>query len=327
MNSQLPCVRAGQGTLWRSVLRKDRLATLALCRSHFVITSQSKVGFTKLTQAWSPVDSERVLKEEVEPLPVTIRRERMLQLIAERQFVRVTDLADAFNISDVTVRADLAALQASRVVRRVRGGAMSVVDVDASVEPSFEQSLVEFAGEKQRIGEHAAAMVHPGMSVLLDVGSTTAAVARALVARTDLENVTVVTNGLNIALELEAAIGRFTVVVTGGTLRRLQHSLVNPMAGVLLEGLHADLGFIGCNGVDADHGITNFNLPEAEVKQRMIASTERAVVVADGSKLGQIHLGRIARLEDVHTVVTGRSAPVHELVRLRRAGTEVVQVE
>ena len=266
-----------------------------------------------------------MLKEEVEPLPVTIRRERMLQLVADRRFVRVTDLAEAFNISAVTVRADLAALQASRVVRRVRGGVMSVLDVPT--EPSFEQSLVEFAGEKQRIGEHAAAMVEPRMSVLLDVGTTTAAIARALVARTDLESVTVVTNGLTIALELEAALGRFTVVVTGGTLRRLQHSLVNPMATLLLEGLHADIGFIGCNGVDADYGVTNLNLPEAEVKQRMIASAERAVVVADGSKLGQIHLGRIARLEDVHAVVTGRSAPAHELSRLRRAGTEVVQVE
>ena len=68
------------------------------------------------------------------------------------------------------------------------------------------------------------------MSVLLDVGTTTTAVARALVARTDLEQVAVVTNGLNIALELEEAVGRFSVVVTGGTLRRLQHSLVNPLA-------------------------------------------------------------------------------------------------
>ena len=85
-------------------------------------------------------------------------------------------------------------------------------------EPSFEESLVEFAGEKQRIGEYAASLVTSGMSVLLDVGTTTTAVARALVARTELEQVTVVTNGLTIAFELEPAIGRLTVVVTGLSL-------------------------------------------------------------------------------------------------------------
>ncbi|WP_370525760.1 DeoR/GlpR family DNA-binding transcription regulator [Actinotalea sp. JY-7876] len=266
-----------------------------------------------------------MLKDEVELLPATLRRERMLQVIGERGFVRVADLAETFGISDVTVRADLAALQTTHAVRRVRGGV--IAGGAERREPSFEEAAVEFAGEKQRIGEHAAAMVSSGASVLLDVGSTTTAIARALVARTDLEGVVVITNGLRVALELEPAIGRIEVVVTGGTLRPLQHSLVDPLGTVLLDRLHADLGFIGCNGIDADRGITNLNLPEAEIKHRMIAASERAVVVADGSKLGQIHLGRIARLEDVHSVVTGPSAPDHELARLRRAGAEVVQVE
>ena len=267
-----------------------------------------------------------MLKEEVELLPVTVRRERMLQVIGDRDFVRVADLAEAFGISDVTVRADLAALAVSHAIRRVRGGAMAPVR-GMRIEPSFEESLVEFAGEKQRIGEYAASLVASGTSVLLDVGTTTTAIARALVAREDLEQVVVITNGLNIALELEPAIGRLDVVVTGGTLRRLQHSLVNPMATLLLGGLHADLAFIGCNGVDAEQGVTNLNLPEAEVKQAMIASAERAVVVADGSKLGQVHLGRIGRLQDVDTIVTGPSAPAHEVARLRRGGVGVVKVE
>lgn len=267
-----------------------------------------------------------MLEEATEPLPVTVRRERMLRVIAEHEFVRVSDLSETFGISDVTVRGDLAALEASHAVRRVRGGVMPPAR-HSSAEPTFEESLKDSAAEKQRIAEHAAAMVTSGTSVLLDVGTTTTAIARALVARADLEGVVVVTNGLTIALELEPAIGRLTVVVTGGTLRRLQHSLVDPMATVLLSGLHADLAFIGCNGVDAEHGITNLNLPEAEVKQRMIRAAARTVVVADGSKLGQAHLGRIAALEDVHTVLTGASAPSHEVARLRRRGVDVVQVE
>jgi DeoR family transcriptional regulator of aga operon len=267
-----------------------------------------------------------VLKEEAEQLPVTVRRERMLHVIAEREFVRVVDLSEAFGISDVTVRADLAALETSHGIRRVRGGAMAPAG-GIRTEPSFEEALVEFAGEKQHIAERAAGMVSSGMSVLLDVGTTTTAVARALVARTDLTQLVVVTNGLTIAIELEAAVGRFNVVVTGGTLRRLQHSLVNPMATGTLDSLHADLAIVGCNGIDAERGITNVNLPEAEVKQSMIGAAERTSVVADGSKLGQVHLGRIARLDQVHTIVTGPSAPPDELGRLRRAGAHVVQVE
>jgi DeoR family transcriptional regulator, aga operon transcriptional repressor len=73
------------------------------------------------------------------------------------------------------------------------------------------------------------------------------------------------------------------VVVTGGTLRRLQHSLVNPFGTVLLGRLHASIAFIGCNGVDARGGVTNVNLPEAEVKRAMLLAARRPVVVADGS--------------------------------------------
>ncbi len=266
-----------------------------------------------------------VLKDEIETLPATLRRERMVELISERQFVRVADLADLFGISDVTVRGDLTALELSHGVRRVRGGAIAP-STAARSEHSFEESLGDHAEEKASIAARAAAMVTSGMSVLLDVGTTTTAVARALVARTDLEGVTVVTNGLTVALELEAANGRIVVVVTGGTLRRLQHSLVDPMAGVLLERLRVDLAVLGCNGVDVEHGVTNLNLPEADVKRRMVAAAERTVVVADGSKVGQVHLGRYAALEDISLLITGHSAGAAGLAALRGAGLEVLQV-
>lgn len=265
-----------------------------------------------------------VLNDDVEMLPAALRRDRMFDMITERRFVRVTDLADAFGISDVTARGDLTALELTHGVRRVRGGAIAP-EAPARAEHSFEEALGDHAEEKAAIAARAAALVSSGMSVLLDVGTTTTAVARALVARTDLEDVTVVTNGLTVALELEEAHGHISVVVTGGTLRRLQHSLVDPMAGVLLERLRVDLALLGCNGVDVDHGVTNVNLPEADVKRRMVAAAERTVLVADGTKVGQVHLGRFAALEDVSLLITGQSAGPGELARLRAAGLEVLQ--
>ncbi|MFF1574457.1 DeoR/GlpR family DNA-binding transcription regulator [Leifsonia sp. NPDC058292] len=258
-----------------------------------------------------------------EPLPAALRRERMLDLIGRHGFVRVGDLSEAFQVSDVTVRSDLDLLDQQQLIRRVHGGAV-LRSGDGMREPSFEEALEASAEEKRSIGIAAAAMVESGTSVLLDVGTTTTAIARALVDRDELDGVTVITNGLTIALELERAIPRFQVVVTGGTLRPLQHSLVEPLASVLLERMHADLAFVGCTGVDPVGGITNVNLPEADLKRVMVGAATRAVVVADGSKLGRIHLGRIAAVDEVHELITGGSADEGTVSSLRSAGLRVV---
>ncbi|WGL51392.1 DeoR/GlpR family DNA-binding transcription regulator [Nocardioides sp. BP30] len=245
------------------------------------------------------------------------RRARMLTAIEQRGFVRVIDLSRQFGVSAVTVRADLDALEAEAHVRRVRGGAMPAAAVPELQERPYEAGLETLGEDKRSIAARAVEEVRSGMSVLLDVGTTTAAVARELLRREDLEDLTVITNGLRIALLLEPAVPRLQVVVTGGTLRPLQHSLVAPLADGLLARLHTDLALIGCNGVDARAGVTNINLPEAEVKRAMIAAAARTVVVADGSKVGRIHLGQVARAGDVDLLVTTASAPAEALAELR----------
>ena len=254
--------------------------------------------------------------------PPEARREQLLRAITEQGFVRVTDAATELGVSGVTVRSDLAALEAAGAVIRVHGGAMP--RVHGASESSFESSLEQESAAKRAIGRRAAGLVNSGQSILLDVGTTALAVAHALVDRRDLEELTVVTNGLTIALALEAAMPRFTVVVTGGTLRPLQHSLVNPFASTLLDSLHLDLAFIGCNGVDPERGVTNVNLPEAEVKRQMVTAADRAIVVADASKLGRTRLGRIGPLDEFDTLVTAKDAPADVVGRLRAAGLTVL---
>lgn len=242
----------------------------------------------------------------------------MLAIIETHGFARVADLSPAFGVSTVTVRADLDALEVGGSVRRVRGGAMPAGAAGLAERP-FEETQVDAAPQKARIASAAAELVEPGMSVLLDVGTTTAAVARELVRREDLRDLTIVTNGLSIALALEPAIPRIQVVVTGGTLRPLQHSLVAPLGDLLLSKVHADLALIGCNGVDAAAGITNVNLPEAEVKRSMVSAAARVVVLADGSKIGRASLGHVASAEEIDVVVTDVGAPAsarHELESL-----------
>jgi DeoR family transcriptional regulator of aga operon len=190
-------------------------------------------------------------------------------------------------------------------------------------ERPFEIAEHELAGEKAAIGAFAAGLVADGDTVLLDVGTTTTAIARALVARGDLREVTVITSGLRVALELERAWPRISVVVTGGTLRPLQHSLVNPLGMVMLERLSAAITFIGCNGVDVRGGVTNINLPEAEIKRAMLLAARRPIVVADGSKLGEVEVAKVCDLGEVSMVVTDTSADPTVVAELRGAGCDV----
>ncbi len=112
-------------------------------------------------------------------------------------------------------------------------------------------------------------------------------------------------------------------MVSGGTLRPKQHSLVDPLAGSIFENIHASTAFIGCNGVHVDAGVTNVNLPEAAMKRRMIASGQRTVIVADGSKLGNISVVKVADLTDVDLLVTSTSAPAEVIESLTRQGVAV----
>ncbi|HEY4268803.1 MAG TPA: DeoR/GlpR family DNA-binding transcription regulator [Galbitalea sp.] len=253
------------------------------------------------------------------------RRDRLAELVRRRGFVRVRDAADLLGVSDVTIRGDLSALETAGELVRIHGGAMPTRAGDAQpAEFALEQSVALAVDAKERIGIAAAALVSSGQSIILDVGSTALAVANALVRRDDLADISIITNGLSIALALEAALPRFTVVLTGGTLRPLQHSLVNPGASAFLESVHADLAIIGCNGIDRANGVTNVNFPEAEIKRRMLASSTRRVLVADAEKLGQTHLGVIGAVTDFDVLITSEAADPATVESLRAAGLDVL---
>jgi len=264
------------------------------------------------------LDSGRLIDADV---PAELRQERIAGLVQDHGFVRVVDLATRFQVSTVTIRSDLQLLEARGKLHRIRGGAVPPSVVPE--EQSFEAAELDLATEKAHIGEHAARMVASGETVLLDVGTTTTAVARALIARSDLHDVTVFTTALNVALELERAYPRITVVVTGGTVRPLQHSLVNPLATELLSKLNATIAFIGCNGVDVRGGVTNINLPEAEVKRAMLLAARRRVIVADGSKLGEVELAKVCDLPEVNLLVSDQTADPAVVAEIEQAGCEV----
>ncbi len=261
------------------------------------------------------------IEPEVQALPTAVRRARVLETVRRRQFASVADLTATFGVSEVTIRNDLDALAEQGQLQRVRGGA--VHGVTGSLEPSYEQAQEARAAEKALIGAAAAALIESGQTVLLDVGTTLAAVARAIVARVDLNDVTIFTNGLQVALTLEPAIPRLSVLLTGGTLRRLQHSLVNPFGTAILEQVHAHLAILGCHGVDPQAGVTNSSVAEAEIKRFLLKTARRRVLVADGSKVGEVSLVHAYPVDDLDLLITDASADPAVLAAIREHGVEV----
>lgn len=255
-------------------------------------------------------------------LPAEVRQRRTHEVLEQRGFVRVRELSDRFGVSTVTARNDLQALEERRLAFRVHGGAMPANR--SRGERPFEEVVAQHTAEKSAIAKVAAAMVSPGESILVDVGTTTAAFAAALVARSDLTELNVITNGITIAMALEAAHPRFSIVVTGGTVRPKQHSLVDPLAGAMLQTLSVDTVFLGCNGVHPTEGVTNVNLPEAQIKRTMIAASQRCVVLADSSKLGIRALAPVCAIDEIDVVVTDSNAAEDELEALRAQGVDVI---
>jgi DeoR family transcriptional regulator of aga operon len=252
--------------------------------------------------------------------PAAVRRQYLARLVATRRFVRVVDAAEDLGVSEVTIRGDLRALEREGEVKRVHGGAMVA---DGTHEATVEQSRARDAEAKRAIGREAAALVESGQSIFVDVGSTALEFAAALISRDDLNDLVVVTNGLTIALALEPVVPRFTVIVTGGTLRTRQHSLVNPLAATMLDSLQFELAFISCNGIHVDRGVTNVNLPEAEIKSLVLARSRRNILMADAQKLGRTEVAVIGPIADFDELVTAGAVPAALLADLRSHGLVV----
>jgi len=236
------------------------------------------------------------------------RRRRVLATLERKESVTVAELAATLGVSSVTVRSDLDALAAAGLLLRSHGGAVRRSDVLRDLPLHVKQTLHH--PQKLRIAARAAELVEEGETVLLDSGTTTLEIARRLRVRR-LGALTVITNALNIALEL-AATPQLRLIMLGGILRPVSLSFVGPQAVQALRGLNADRAFIGVDGLDPDHGLSTPDVLEAQLGAVMMQVARQVVIVADASKLGRRSLSVIGQLARGHVVITdqrlGRSA-------------------
>jgi DeoR family fructose operon transcriptional repressor len=247
------------------------------------------------------------------------RQQAIAQLVTERGRVSVADVAERFGVTTETVRRDLAVLERAGMLRRVHGGAVPTGALSL-VEPGLGERHAIRAEQKRKIAAAALDLL-PDVdgSVLLDGGSTTAALADLLPAERRL---LVATNSLPIAARLSAAPG-VTLYVLGGRVRGVTQTAVGESTVRALEPLRMDVAFLGANGITARHGFSTPDETEAATKRAMARAAQRVVVLADSSKLGREHLVRFAPVEDVDVLVTDGDADPDTVADLQSAGIEV----
>jgi DeoR family fructose operon transcriptional repressor len=255
-------------------------------------------------------------------LPAT-RRAQVAALVEDRGEATVAELADALGVSADTVRRDLDELAGRGILTRTHGGAMH--RQLARADRPFENRLHERHELKQAIGAAAAQLVDDNQTLLINGGTTTLAVARAL---RDSRDLTIVTNNLRIPAEIDTACVR-ELYLLGGNCRFSSLVTVGPVEfpGTLADRSHAvmaDVAVIGVGGISARAGLSTSNLHEARMMREMIDSAERVIVVADSSKFERNAFAQIAELEQAQTVVTDREPPEPLAAALRDAQVDVV---
>jgi DeoR family transcriptional regulator of aga operon len=224
------------------------------------------------------------------------RRTEILQIVRREGRARVTDLANRFNMSPVTVRSDLNQLHQRGLVLRSHGGA--VLPDTVQRESPIHERLKAHSEEKRRIGAMAATLINDGETIILDSGTTTLEIARQIKNKRGLQ---IITNGVNIAAELLDARGVQTFIV-GGTVRGDSASIIGRSTEDMLEQFRADKLFLGGAGCDPEFGVSGTNLEETMVNRAMLRISREIILVADASKFSIRSMSRIAPFSGIDSI-------------------------
>jgi DeoR/GlpR family transcriptional regulator of sugar metabolism len=239
------------------------------------------------------------------------RREQILSYLSARDRSSVGELSQTLGVSEVTVRKDLDLLESQGQLTRVHGGAM--ISGRGRLELYFAAREQEHLEEKRRIAQAAAALIRSGQRIFLDASTTALQVTRLIKDREDL---TVVTNGLYTALELNFCEG-ITTIVVGGLMRRRSSSLVGSLSYHVLQRLRVDIGLFGARAVTAQDGLMESDLDEAQVKQHMVSASGVVVGIFDSSKFGGTALSAFALPQEIDRIITDAQAPAAIVQELR----------
>ena len=251
---------------------------------------------------------------------LTERHQHIINRLKKEGSVSVIDLCTELNVSSVTIRKDLKMLEDRELLFRTHGGG-TLTNPYTVDRPVNEKAMIH-SGEKSGIGAAAAKLIEPNDCILIASGTTVLSLARNIQPK---GNLTVITAALNVALELIHH-PDIEVIQLAGPLRKSSSSVTGIYAENMLQDFSCSKLFLGVDGIDAEFGLTTTNMMEAQLNKRMIAASQKTIVLADSSKFGKRGFGRICGLEDIEQVITDSNISEHMADTLKGMGIEVTIV-
>ena len=229
------------------------------------------------------------------------RQQNILDLVRERGYLSIEELAQQFAVTPQTIRRDINQLAEQNLLRRYHGGAAW----DSSIEnTAYNTRADQMRDEKQRIAEAIAAHIPDNASLFINIGTTTEAIARALLGHRNLK---VISNNLHVASIL-AGKDDFEVLIAGGTVRS-DGGVVGQAAVDFIEQFRVDFAVVGISGIDEDGSLLDFDYQEVRVSRAIIDNARQVFLAADSSKFGRNAMVRLGPISLVNRVFTDSPPP------------------
>ena len=248
------------------------------------------------------------------------RREEIIELIQSNGKVKVSELSEKYNISEVSIRKDLEVLEAQGHLSRIHGGAVGMNKLYLNMD--LTERYKTNAASKREVAELAARFIEDNDTIMMNAGTTLTYVLRALRGK---KNISIVTNSVQNATEA-ALYPAFNVILLGGELDSKYQFTYGQDAIHQLENYHATKCILSVDGITAESGLTLYYSNEAELARKMIECSDMAIVVADSSKIGKNVFARITDVSKTDLLVTNKSDNLTELAKLRKLGVKIHEI-
>ena len=250
-------------------------------------------------------------------MDINERRDEILKILGDREYVTVAEFSRLLSVSAVTIRTDLTSLEESGLLMRTHGGAMkSSMKGEARL---ISNTMIENEMEKKAIAEKAASLIKPGNTIIIDSGSTTIHLIEHLKGK----NITVVTNNLLVLEKLKSE-DDIKIIALGGSLRRESMGTVGPLAEMAIKALNVDIYFMGAAAYNRS-SITSSDISESSLKRDMMDAADKVVFLADSSKFGKRAFSNICSWHDIDTFISDKMDGEFKK-ELEEMGVEVISV-
>ncbi len=256
-----------------------------------------------------------------EGLRIDIRRSKILDMLFKEGKVRVDDLSAAFDVSEVTIRNDLAELEKSGQLERVSGGAVQTMKNYYNMD--LQQRKKKNTKQKRSIALAASKLINDGETLMINSGTTTFFTSLELKKR---KNLSILTNSISIATEL-GDYPTFKVILLGGEVNSQYLFTYGSEAANQIQKYKADKCIISIDGICLESGLTTYHAQESEITKLMIERSRKKIVVADGSKLGHESFYKICEISEINVWVTNSNQQSGRLKEIESTGIEIKECD